>query len=229
MNMPSVPEPGATSPQPLPKPAQRERRWRYILLFVGLAAFRSAPLCRAPAIKTRRTKRNAASPPSIGSFWGPMLFGGIAFIAGAVRLAQTGSSEQASWRPDPTGRHQQRYWNGSTWTDRVMDGPDEARDRVPGVQSTAPDLQRDKHDAPSTSVVSDSELATLRQKHGDVFDQAYAEFTKLPTKPRSSQAWLGELCRRIEAGSPPSAAAQRIPLDIGDPHPYNTDAARPRE
>ena len=27
-----------------------------------------------------------------------------------------------SWAPDPTGRHQLRYWNGSTWTDHVSDG-----------------------------------------------------------------------------------------------------------
>jgi hypothetical protein len=27
----------------------------------------------------------------------------------------------ASWAPDPTGRHQQRYWDGSSWTDHVSD------------------------------------------------------------------------------------------------------------
>lgn len=27
----------------------------------------------------------------------------------------------ASWSPDPTGRHQLRYWDGSAWTDHVSD------------------------------------------------------------------------------------------------------------
>lgn len=28
----------------------------------------------------------------------------------------------ACWYPDPTGRHAQRYWDGSTWTAHVADG-----------------------------------------------------------------------------------------------------------
>ena len=28
----------------------------------------------------------------------------------------------AAWRPDPTGRHEHRYWDGSTWTEHVSDG-----------------------------------------------------------------------------------------------------------
>ncbi len=29
---------------------------------------------------------------------------------------------EAGWRADPTGRHEQRYWNGLTWTEHVADG-----------------------------------------------------------------------------------------------------------
>ena len=25
----------------------------------------------------------------------------------------------ANWHPDPTGRHQLRYWDGNAWTDHV--------------------------------------------------------------------------------------------------------------
>ncbi|WP_134764825.1 AIM24 family protein [Nocardioides sp. 1609] len=35
----------------------------------------------------------------------------------------------ADWHPDPTGRHELRYWDGSQWTEHVVDN---------GVQSTAP-------------------------------------------------------------------------------------------
>lgn len=31
------------------------------------------------------------------------------------------SESPASWHPDPTGRHELRYWDGSAWTDHVSD------------------------------------------------------------------------------------------------------------
>jgi len=38
-------------------------------------------------------------------------------------------SNPAGWQPDPTGRHEHRYWDGNAWTDHVADG---------GVSSTDP-------------------------------------------------------------------------------------------
>ncbi|WP_183095882.1 DUF2510 domain-containing protein, partial [Nocardioides stalactiti] len=35
----------------------------------------------------------------------------------------------AAWHPDPTGRHELRYWDGTQWTEHVSDA---------GVQSTNP-------------------------------------------------------------------------------------------
>ena len=32
------------------------------------------------------------------------------------------SSTPAAWHPDPTGRHEYRYWDGQSWTDHVSDG-----------------------------------------------------------------------------------------------------------
>ncbi len=40
------------------------------------------------------------------------------------------------WQPDPTGRHEHRYWDGSRWTDDVADG---------GVAAT------DAYDAPAAA------------------------------------------------------------------------------
>ena len=31
------------------------------------------------------------------------------------------------WQPDPTGRHDHRYWDGSRWTDDVADAGVEGR------------------------------------------------------------------------------------------------------
>ncbi len=36
----------------------------------------------------------------------------------------------ARWLPDPTGRHQYRYWDGGSWTENVYDAGVEARDAV---------------------------------------------------------------------------------------------------
>lgn len=35
---------------------------------------------------------------------------------------------EGRWHPDPTGRHQLRWWDGQVWTERVMDGDTETVD-----------------------------------------------------------------------------------------------------
>ena len=42
------------------------------------------------------------------------------------------SQQQQSpeWRPDPSGRHQLRYWTGSRWSDHVSDDGETARDAI---------------------------------------------------------------------------------------------------
>ena len=37
------------------------------------------------------------------------------------------------WQPDPTGRHEYRYWDGGTWTDDVSDAGDTSVDPAPGL------------------------------------------------------------------------------------------------
>ncbi|MGO9343424.1 MAG: DUF2510 domain-containing protein [Acidimicrobiales bacterium] len=32
------------------------------------------------------------------------------------------------WHPDPTGRHQTRYFDGVSWTDNVVDGKEPSKD-----------------------------------------------------------------------------------------------------
>ncbi len=52
---------------------------------------------------------------------------------------QNAGGQMAGWFPDPAGRHQYRYWNGTAWTDNVADNG------VPGT---------DPLDAPAAAVVS---------------------------------------------------------------------------
>jgi hypothetical protein len=44
-------------------------------------------------------------------------------------MSDQGGTNEASWQPDPHGRHEYRYWDGTAWTDQVSDG---------GVVSTDP-------------------------------------------------------------------------------------------
>ena len=39
------------------------------------------------------------------------------------------SDNPAGWQPDPTGKHDHRYWDGTQWTENVSDA---------GVASTDP-------------------------------------------------------------------------------------------
>jgi hypothetical protein len=41
----------------------------------------------------------------------------------------------AAWHPDPTKRHEQRFWNGSEWTERVEDNHVESIDHLGAVST----------------------------------------------------------------------------------------------
>lgn len=58
-------------------------------------------------------------------------------------------SEQPApnWYPDPSGKHEKRYWDGSAWTDRVVDGSTESSDtstetHIPSGDQDAAKVQR---------------------------------------------------------------------------------------
>ena len=40
------------------------------------------------------------------------------------------SDHPADWYPDPAGRHQHRYWDGTTWTDQVADHGRQSNDPI---------------------------------------------------------------------------------------------------
>jgi Domain of unknown function (DUF4328)/Protein of unknown function (DUF2510) len=47
-----------------------------------------------------------------------------------------GSGTPANWYPDPSGRHQLRYWDGARWTENVSDAGVVGRDQLPPVAPT---------------------------------------------------------------------------------------------
>ena len=50
------------------------------------------------------------------------------------------SDDPARWQPDPTGRHDHRYWDGTQWTDDVADAGVASKDPYEAVSPDAPTL-----------------------------------------------------------------------------------------
>ncbi len=49
---------------------------------------------------------------------------------------------EAKWYPDPSGRHELRYWDGQLWTEHVADQGRQSTDRPVGSQPDAPNVSR---------------------------------------------------------------------------------------
>ncbi len=85
---------------------------------------------------------------------------------------------EAAWQPDPTGRHQVRFWDGSRWTDHVADD---------GVQSTDPVGEADAPREPAAEPTQGAQPAGTQPAgtqpagaqpggiRGDLIDGRYAE------------------------------------------------------
>jgi uncharacterized protein YxjI len=52
------------------------------------------------------------------------------------------SSSPASWHPDPTGRHQLRYWDGAQWTEHVSDNSVVSTDPVVATGNLGDSIDR---------------------------------------------------------------------------------------
>ncbi len=71
------------------------------------------------------------------------------------------SSAPANWHPDPMGRHQLRYWDGTNWTEHVSDN---------GIQGTDPVQASSRLDAIDTALTVGNEGDPSKihdQLHGD--------------------------------------------------------------
>lgn len=45
----------------------------------------------------------------------------IRLNAGAAAVTTTAATSPAAWHPDPTGRHEHRWWDGTRWTEHAAD------------------------------------------------------------------------------------------------------------
>jgi hypothetical protein len=89
--------------------------WIALVLFFGLFAM------RALSSQRRHRGQQRSSPParSFSEATKPTQ-ASEAVDASSGNVAFTGIAP--GWLTDPSGRHEQRYWSGSEWTEHVMDG-----------------------------------------------------------------------------------------------------------
>ena len=89
--------------------------WIALVIFVGLFAM------RAFSSQRRRRGQQRRSAP-MGSFT-DATFPNQASDAVDLSSGQvTFTGIAPGWLTDPSGRHEQRYWSGSEWTEHVRDG-----------------------------------------------------------------------------------------------------------
>ncbi|RHW27596.1 DUF2510 domain-containing protein [Nocardioides immobilis] len=95
----------------------------------------------------------------------------------------------AAWHPDPTGRHELRYWDGTQWTEHVSDG---------GVQSVSPLTPPEEPTAQSSRESSAQETATPATQDLAATDRPEGQMDESP----ADDAFMMET--RV-VGSPPAA------------------------
>lgn len=77
-----------------------------------------------------------------GGFWWGLLLGpfGVLLVALSAKAdpepaapistpAPPPPMKPAGWMPDPTGRHEHRYWDGSRWTEHVTTAGEQSTDQ----------------------------------------------------------------------------------------------------
>lgn len=92
------------------------------MIFFGVFAMR--------ALSPQRRRRGQRNPPPARSFTDPMVPGRPSEADSSDEIGFTGIAP--GWLVDPSGRHEQRYWSGSEWTEHVTDGGIPGTDPPPG-------------------------------------------------------------------------------------------------
>lgn len=62
------------------------------------------------------------------------------------------TTSPAGWQPDPRGRHEYRYWNGTQWTDHVADNGVASKDPVSDVSEPVTGATAESRPAAATEV-----------------------------------------------------------------------------
>ena len=90
------------------------------------------------ALSSQRRRRGPQrGAPRTSSFTDPNLRGHVSDAVDGWSGKVTFTGIAPGWLTDPSGRHEQRYWSGSEWTEHVTDGG------VPGTDPPPPNTGRE--------------------------------------------------------------------------------------
>ncbi len=123
----------------------------------------------------------------------------------------------AAWHPDPTGRHELRYWDGTQWTEHVSDG---------GVQSVSPlsppeepTSQSSQSGATSTADASMAEEPTGMDRPEGAMDQSPTEDAfMMETRVVGSPPATAQMAQPAEE-TPAPAFVAADPVTVPEPQP----------
>src|SRR6476469_3560416 len=84
-------------------------------------------------------------------------------------------SSPAGWHPDPRGRHEHRYWDGTQWTDHVADAGVMGTDPVAEVTPVAAPIGPSMVNLPAISAAALSGSASSAQLEPEPEPEAVEE------------------------------------------------------
>lgn len=128
----------------------------------------------------------------------------------------TESSVIAGWHPDPTGRHEQRYWNGSAWTEHVVDAGLQSTDAL--EPQTAP-VAQDAGDEPASDAQKGYSPSTEEAEHL-VAEPAIPMVQEVPLDP------VPQIAEREDPPAPPAPGAATPAPPITQPESVPIFGAR---
>ena len=130
-----------------------------------------------------------------------------------------------SWHPDPTGRHELRYWDGSTWTDHVPDQGNQSVDPLIPQPDPAPQAV-----AAAEPTLDPAAMASFQERATDVTRIAGASAPQPDTaeQPEAGHAAADATADEappVEPEQPTSYGAD--PYGTSGPVPQSAPAAQP--
>ncbi len=115
----------------------------------------------------------------------------------------------ADWYPDPSGRHQVRYWDGSSWTDHI------ANAGVAGAEPLAEDAPPPSPVSPAPQPANPSSgggwMDRVKSVAQDVAEQGKAVIDEVSAPPKSTAP--------TQQGPAPANGAQSSPAPSGSQSP----------
>lgn len=110
----------------------------------------------------------------------------------------------ASWQPDPRGRHEYRYWDGTAWTDHVSDQGNVSQDPVDDVTPPA-----ETAEAPATTSEPDAtEVQPAATQEPEPVAAAEPEPEPAPAEPQPAAAAAEPRFEPVAAQSPSEPVIQ---------------------